>query len=131
MKKKEWYAEGKEIVKGVVSLTKKGYGPNGTGFGSEWSFDLDELARVTNGHTEFIGEVKKFLEKDSDSIYNAVVYRTVYKDESKEPHISLVCDVADIYIKLISCSINHSNGEPYVLSTSYNKSYVWQMASML
>lgn len=129
--KTEWYAEGKELVKGVVSLKKKGYGPRGTGFDSEWTIDLDELARITNGHPEFNEKVKSFLDEKIEDIHNAVVYRSFNKNDDNREHIGIVFDVADTYIAFFGCSPDHADGRTHVIATSYNKSYIWQMASLL
>ncbi|MCP1312109.1 hypothetical protein [Paenibacillus tyrfis] len=108
----EWYAE-KEIVNGVLT---------------------GEAGR--SGSWEILSKVKEFAEKDLSWVYNAQVHRTIYpadkfRKEASE-HISVVFDVGDTYIKIISCNINYKDSnEPYVLDTSYNKSYVWSMATML
>ncbi|MCP1312069.1 hypothetical protein [Paenibacillus tyrfis] len=123
----EWYAE-KEIVKGVLT--------GEAGKSGSWEIDFNELSRITNGHPEFLSKVKEFAEKDLSWVYNAQVHRTKYpadkfRKEASE-HISVVFDVGDTYIKIISCNINYKDSnEPYVLDTSYNKSYVWSMATML
>jgi hypothetical protein len=115
----EWYAS-KEKIEGVLSGKQK-Y--------RNWSINYEQLARITNNHPEFLEKVKAFAEKDLDGVYNAAVYRS-YSDGDQKETITIVFDVADIYIKIISCRVDHQT-QPYVFETSFNKSYVWSMASML
>lgn len=129
--KKPWFEETKEVVNGIVRLEKKGYGRKGVGFDSKWSVNLEELARITNEHPEFNEKVRGFLDKNADSIHNMIVYRSFNKNDENREHISIVFDVCDIYISMFSCCPDYHDGRPHVLDASYNKSYVWQMATML
>lgn len=129
--KKPWFEESKEVVNDVVSLEVKGNGRKGIGYGSKWSVNLEELARITNGHPEFNEKVRAFLDKSGDSIYNVRVYRSFNKSDENREHVSIVFDVCDIYISMFSCCPDYQDGRTHVLDESYNKSYVWEMATML
>ncbi|MNW32214.1 hypothetical protein D3C74_91530 [compost metagenome] len=118
----EWYAS-KENVKGVLS------GKSGR---PGWMINFEKLSKLTNGHPEFLEKVKVFIENDILSVYNAAVYRSFSDDHhgNKTEHIAIVFDVVDTYIKILSCCVDHEQ-QPYVFETSFNKSYVWSMATML
>ncbi|CAH8248460.1 hypothetical protein WJ0W_007128 [Paenibacillus melissococcoides] len=118
----EWYAS-KENVKGVLS------GKSGR---TGWTINFEELSRITNGHPEFLEKVKAFTEMDLGGVYKAAVYRSFSDDHhgNKSEHIAIVFDVVDTYIKILSCRVDHEQ-QPHVFETSFNKSYVWSMATML
>lgn len=118
----EWYAQ-KESVKGILS---------GRAGRTGWEINFDGLSKITNGHTEFLEKVKLFADKDWDVVYNAAVYRSFSDDGrgNQSENIAIVFDVMDTYIKIISCRVDHEQ-QPYVFEESFNKSYVWSMATML
>lgn len=119
-----WFAKDTEPVDNVVKNT-------GSGFWKKWEINFDLLSKITNGHPEFLKEVKEFWEKENvrNNIYNVAVYRRHPKDGREK--ISIVFDVIDNHIALFSCDTNYNDGHSYVLSASYNKSFVWDMATML